>query len=384
MACTEYFSEADFALCKGHLPSKNITLGNATSGCLWSCFDFVQYCHQYIRMRKFDDFAYVDAPTIFAKYISPLGFLGSILLLLTLFSKRLKGTTFIFLQVIAFVQILQVSCFLMTVVTFLQGDAWLAAIVVAGRVGPSLKVVICILSLCLTFERYLAFSHFVLYSKVNTQKFLVASCFLSLLPVIMECEYFSECAWYQVELTENQTSFMYSLVRNKPWSGFYAKYISRALLGLKLIILFFMIYCNFAILWQIRRRKMKIFHIATAASAAGEYKNMVELSKFQIVDALVMIVDLGFSSVCDLRNFLAATNVLDQCSFSENFSKIRSHWIVGICAAIIQGSSALAHAELFVIYLVFFRKFRAAVFDLLKSVVRKCSLFERSFASSSS
>lgn len=101
---------------------------------------------------------------------------------------------------------------------------------------------------------------------------------------------------------------------------------------------------------------------------------MLMLSRFQLVDTVVMSFDIILGSVSTVISFIGDSYNLqdfDVCSFEYSISYLRSGNVGTSLMFFSLCFLASAHAELFFIYLLFFKKFRRAFFNGAKSVFKK-------------
>lgn len=366
MVCESYISQADLKSCSSAPAYKNLTIGNTTSGCVWSCADLALYCHAFLDYLKLNDMSYSKLTEALVSYVFPFGFIGNCLLFMILFSKKLSGSTFVFLQIIAGIQVFQGFLFLVGAGKVCPEAANISCQTIALQLSYCIKLFLCVVSLSLTFDRYLAFCRSTKYAKADRRKLYLICLLVSFIPASIDAEYFAEFGWRPYVLN-NRSISIYTVDRTSPWYGYHSQYVSAIVLALRLAILVLMSFFAIEILRQIRRRARRITTIAMADTAKREHANMVSLCRFQMVDTVAMVIDIAFSCSLDIMHIFRPPTSFNRCSMDENMRQLNYDTVNSICQIILQINMAFAHGELLLIYLALFRKFRQASLHLLRS-----------------
>jgi len=256
MNCSDFISDSQLHECRSHgfLPSK-ATLGNETQGCAWSCKDVAWHCNYWFyywfnvwaKVTKAKD-SYIVTNSLFS-----IGFIGNVLLFIFLFSPKLSGTMFNFLRIIAFLQICEVIfVFLINYkqrLPFWPIKYMIIAVDIITRLGMSLKLISCTLTVFMTFERFLAVCFTQYYSKISDKKFLISSLCISFLVSLLHLSVYAESG---LQCIANNTVCLF--VRYSPEEFIYENYTVYALFSLKVLLITFGTSFGVAIALRLRRR----------------------------------------------------------------------------------------------------------------------------------
>jgi hypothetical protein len=174
---------------------KGFVFGNESKGCVWTCADLYNVCIRSTNWNEFY-FSYLFGLSNYNNLVKSLipvvGIVSNILLLITLFSSILKGNTFTFLRFISSLQLLQaIIMFIYSRIElyryFYDAGKWISTNLV-----NSLRLMICVSSCFLTFERYMAVCCSTVYSNFLKPKHIIFSFIISIFIGLLQMEEFSE------------------------------------------------------------------------------------------------------------------------------------------------------------------------------------------------
>lgn len=142
---------------------------------------------------------------------------------------------------------------------------------------------------------------------------------------------------------------------------------NRFFLSLEILILIVLVIMGICIIHRIRRRSRQIFNIMSTEAAKKEFENMVKLSRFQLVDTLIMSLDVVFTASSSIYTFLLkevqaikVVNLSNPCALDARLGLLKCQTISAVIGTVYFALYAISHAEIFFIYLIFFKKFQRA------------------------
>lgn len=158
----------------------------------------------------------------------------------------------------------------------------------------------------------------------------------------------------------------------------YNNYMIYALLAIRIIMLVLIIIFGAAIVHKLRKRGRQVAGMMSASQAKQKHQEMVTLCRFQIIDTIVMALTVLVINVhkFDLDRFFQLGHAR-QTFFSYSYAMQNFYALAvtnsGKCGTMVFQS--FAQGELFLIYLISFKKFRVSVVTVLRTFLHKGSLF---------
>lgn len=356
--------------------------------CTWTRPEIISYCTYmagYADMR-------MQATAIFSQvcksFSIPFGILSNILLLFTLQSSVLSGTTFDYLRIISVLQLIKTvlsigsSEFVDAFTPYVDAIpsfsvAWKCALF--HLMIPSLmdlcRLMACLLSFFLLLERFLAVAVPHKFSKMDTKKFYRAS---SVLSFLVSCLELARIAEISIEQPNDQAA-------QNSWFGehaIYYTYLKPLIITIKATVVIFMIIFGLVIVGRLRHRSRQIVKMSSGETAAKEFQDTMSLARFQIVDTIVMIIEVGWTVVADVTISVLNTSINRQddtpCDYRVKMAQVLGYRICGIFLPYSTNMmQSLGHGELFFIYLACFKKFRRGFLDMCRKVYMKAGKFRK-------
>lgn len=370
--------------CQTYLFPTDIVLSNETNGCKWSCLDAAAYCiHRQDDMKIWESMSIIlkRDPDVHFNVLVPLGLIGNLLLFLTVISRKLKGAVFDFLQCVAFAQLCQGLSVILSRVDWLRlFPEYLKSATgnldLSQRWIDAVKLNVAVLTFFVSLDRFMAVCTPARYNTMNPRKFFLISCCLAILIGCFELEENIERILVIVSKWPKDNTANVTASSTNSWAivGVYTNYIRYVILALKMFIFICIITFTTSVVTRLRRRSRQIADMVTAATAQAEHKDMIVMCRFQIVDAIAMCFDLFVSMrpIMDILNKQLIVNLYQSCTFSSKMAAARFITANQITGHILQIFEAFAHGELFILYMLFFGKFRRAFVDVCRKGVKGC------------
>lgn len=379
-----------------------ITVGLKTdeANCTWACQDLKYACDL--------DAWWLSVEIAISNYTNNLDFkiyhIGVILnflLLVTLLSPTLKGSTFVFLRVVAVVQLCSGLLYNTTpyglFYNLWQSTASEAANLVtssnwfwigcwyfvAKDIMMTGRFTVNVVSFFLTLERFLAVCKPQAYSKINPRKYFFIALAVSFPISLLEMEMSVTTTFWGEYLTttDNITRFTCG---SDPWGRtFNEKYLSYVIMTIKLFIAVCMLVFSCGIIVKLLQRGRQVASMMDADAAAKEYREMVSVCRFQMVDTVVMVLDVLTMVAASLSSAVGGL-MMDYMygkgiTCSVQYKVYATYFLIFLdtfeCTKHL--STATCHGELFIIYLIFFKKFRHAFVDVCKIFFGKAKQFSQ-------
>lgn len=351
------------------VPSYAMLNEKIIENCTWS-FDAIDlYCGWKSNFDRFRITVFTASYWLCQTTLVPIGILGNALLFLTLAVSKMPGTTFAFLRLIALFLIGQalgsIGC---TYEGYLfrgrMSHFW--ADMLGLRVMPTVmrmsKLIVCVLSAALTFDRYMALARPGSYSKVSERAITRMSLLASIIVGCLEMVWLAE-----VSLVQDSDTVQLN------WLGkhtVYLLYVLPVILAIKVLVIISLIGFSVVIIRKLKERSLQVAALVSGDAAIKEYQHMVYLAQFQLIDMGMMIFDVGAaSSVVHLVGRIRKSYPESlSCSFYYVYYTYRPLCIADtVLAAMGECVLAYAHGGLFIGYLACLKKFRAAFFDMRKA-----------------
>lgn len=370
--CTNLISDSVFEQCS--LTSR-ISFGEETQDCTWTCADTLKYCSTFIDSTV-TRIAAEDMTAMSRWYLVPAGIVCNLLLFLTLLSPTLSGSTFVFLRFISLCQLFQGSLVTLTIKDLFPESVELVLAGIGRQLAITMKLAVSTATLFLTLDRCLAVCWPAKYARLSSRKFKWIAFGISLIVGSIQLVSLAE---YSVVASVSGNGTRYELHPNS-FSQYrvYDDYLLRAIAVIRVAILILMLLFGAAIILQLLRRDRKVTGMMSSEAALKEHREMVLLCRFQAVDTAVMIIDVGLSTTIEMNqvvwwNYIPSFLTFHlSCSFDEKMSYLKTKKAAVVLQAMSDMLQALAHGQIFFIYLIFFQKFRKAFLGLWTSLWHSC------------
>lgn len=372
MDCSSYISGPALQECG---LGREVTFGNVSSGCTWRCADVAHYCYRTAATTEFwyrVHSVFVTGPNLQVHLFAVIGLISNALLFLTLLSPKLSGTVFTFLK---FITAAHLGQGILVIVTRGYGIGYLPVhvkyfveVMAAQPFLNSVKLNVVSLTFFMALDRFLAMAKATFYNTINHKKFIRTAIVVSFFIGCLEVEAVTEflITFYT---RDNVTQFMGTL---NSWGRhrFYPRYLIHVITAYKIAVLLAISIFGLTVLAKLRERARRITKMVTAESAAKEFKEMASLCRFQLVDTVAMIFDILFSLCATLASTFAHLSFpyYVSCRIEDKYYYMNVGLASDTLYFIGKVFEAFAHGELFLIYLLFFAKFRAAFYELVKKI----------------
>lgn len=351
---------------------------NQSIQCLEECSDIINYCEKANLLDSLENFYRNFAsksPYYQTSILVPLGIFSNCLLLLTLFNPTLTGTTFVFLKSLAILQLVQGGFVILK-----QGNIY--PFIISSTMENKIMIVLvrlikmfaCMVSYFLALERFLAVCCSTKTSKFDFKKFFIFSIIISFAISCLYLEYF--VGMYSLRYKDSDKGYYYYLAESTANNKIHFSIIYPILIFIQITALVSVIVFSIAVFRKLQLRDRQVSQMFSSVEAIKEHKKMLLLCRFQIIDTVSMSIDMiifiaSNTAYCLTRSLEYYTLdyggcTLDSLEFNENLS-IFDH----IFAYIREIYTALAHAELFFVYLIAMKKFRMAFILTMKSFYLK-------------
>lgn len=297
----------------------------------------------------------------------------------TLFSAPLTGATFQYLRVISFLQIVQTvgSVFLigntklfmdlyqnkrMSYFCFKYLNLCLLPFIMAAS-----KLSAFFLCFFMTLERFLTICFAHKYANMNRERFFKGAVLVSAVVISFEVP---TLARIKSDLEKRDGFSGNAAVSNA------RPFIRQSIFLLKFLMIIALVVFSSAIIRRLRIRARNIGGMVSGESALRQFKEMLHLSRFQLIDALVTSIEtLAWSSTNDIDflSILYDAHILDtlSCSFRAKMDFQTATLYSEISKIIAEIPQSMANGELFLVYLAISKRFRGAFSDFCVRVWKK-------------
>lgn len=357
---------------------ENKIVGN----CNWTRSEIITYCAYMAGYSDMSMQALAVVTQVYRTFSIPFGILSNALLIITLQSSVLSGTTFDYLRILAALQLIKTllsigsADFGHVFDAYFESESILSA---AWRCAlfqlmiPSLmdlcKLSACLLSFFLLLERFLAVAMPHRFSKMDIKKFYKLTVASSILSGCFEL----------IRIAEVSTDQPDQHIVRYTWLGLHAvyfTYVKTLIVSIKSIIVILMTIFGLIIADRLRRRSRQIMVLSSGETALREFRDTLSLARFQIIDTVVMIIEIGWAVIADVTISVlnSSINRLDDtpCDYEIKMAQVFGYRLCGVylphSTNMIQ---SLGHGELFFIYLICFKKFRRGFLDMCRKAYHK-------------